>query len=252
MKQFKFLVIIGVTAFMLFFISACNSGENKEAESTATADSIAAAVAATNGPAKVAEPAPAAKPANVLVINHKVANYDKWKSGYDSHDSVRLAYGLHNYVVARGLDDPNMVMVALHMDDAAKAKAFSELPNLKDAMKKFGVLGTPNFSFVDVQMMDTSTNSLPTRLRMTHKVKDWDAWKKEFDSHKQVRMDAGLIDRSLGYSVSDNHMVSIVFAVTDIKKAKAFLSSKDLKDKMTAAGVDGPPTAFFYTIAQKY
>jgi hypothetical protein len=35
-------------------------------------------------------------------------------------------------------------------------------------------------------------------------------------------------------------------------KAKAFIASKDLKDKMTKAGVEGPPAFFFYKIVQKY
>ena len=87
---------------------------------------------------------------------------------------------------------------------------------------------------------------------MTHKVKDWDAWKKEFDDHKQVRMDAGLIDRALGHDINDNHQVEIVFAVTDMAKAKAFLQSKDLKDKMEKAGVEGKPDAFFYNIVKMY
>ncbi len=249
MKRLRFLATVSIAACMLFFISSCNSGEKKADESTTAADSSTAVAVTT--PAKTSEPAAATKPPNVLVITHKVANYAKWKPMYDAHDSLRQAYGLHNYVVSRGLDDSNMVMVALHMDDAAKAKVFTELPNLKETMKKGGVLGAPTISYVDVQMVDTSANS-QIRLRMTHKVKDWDAWKKEFDSHKQVRMDAGLIDRSLGYSIGDNHKVSIVFAVSDIKKAKAFLSSKDLKDKMTAAGVEGPPTVFFYNVVQKY
>jgi hypothetical protein len=87
---------------------------------------------------------------------------------------------------------------------------------------------------------------------MMHKVKDWDAWKKEFDDHKQVRADAGLIDRALGHAVDDPKHVGIVFAVTDMAKAKAFLQSADLKDKMEKAGVEGRPTSFFYNIEKMY
>ena len=87
---------------------------------------------------------------------------------------------------------------------------------------------------------------------MTHKVKDWDAWKKEFDQNKQLRVDGGLIDRGIGHAVDDNHKVSVVFAVTDKAKAKAFLQSKDLKDKMEKAGVEGKPVAFYYNIVKMY
>jgi hypothetical protein len=65
-------------------------------------------------------------------------------------------------------------------------------------------------------------------------------------------MDAGLTDRVLGYAPGDNHDVTAVFAVSDLTKAKAFMNSKDLKDKMKANGVEGAPEIFFYRIAQKY
>ena len=87
---------------------------------------------------------------------------------------------------------------------------------------------------------------------MMQKVKDWDAWKKEFDENKQVRLDAGLIDRLIGHDINDNHQVLIIFAVTDMAKAKAFLQSADLKDKMEKAGVEGKPVSFFYNIEKMY
>jgi hypothetical protein len=65
-------------------------------------------------------------------------------------------------------------------------------------------------------------------------------------------MDAGLIDRVVGHSIGDNHMVTVVCAITDMAKAKAFMKSKDLKDRMAKSGVEGPPSIFFYNIVEKY
>ncbi len=243
MKQFKFLAPIAIGVSLTAVLFSCNSAEEKKAETPV--DTTAA---------KPPEPAAPVKPANVMVVMAKVANFAKWLPDYESHDSVRLASGLHNYVIGRGVKDTNMVLVALKMDDVAKAKAFAASPDLKARMKKGGVMGAPAISYMDVQWMDAATNDNPnpTRLRVTHKVKDWNAWKTEFDSHKQARIDAGLIDRSVGYSMDDNHMVSLVFIVTDMKKAEDFAKSDDLKAKMEKAGVEGPPTMFFYTVAKKY
>jgi hypothetical protein len=47
-----------------------------------------------------------------------------------------------------GMDNPNTIMVIDKMDDVNKAKDFSMLPSLKDAMKKAGVLN-PKFGFCD-------------------------------------------------------------------------------------------------------
>jgi hypothetical protein len=114
------------------------------------------------------------------------------------------------------------------------------------------VIGAPKVSFVDVQVLDTSTNASTTRVMVTSKVKDWDAWKKQFDDHKPARVAAGLMDRAVGYSVGDNHNITLVFAVSDMKKAEEFFKSKDLKDRMDAAGVVGPPSIMYYTVAKKY
>lgn len=249
MKQFKFLTTITIAVCMVLFLASCGSGGDKKTDESATDTSAKTSTdtAAVTPP----EPAPAAKPSNVLVIMHKVANFAKWKVGYESHDSVRRAYGLTNYVLGRGLNDSNMVLVALKMADVNKAKELTSSPGMKDKMKEAGVIGKPSFEYIDVVMSDTTVQQA-ARVRLTHKVKDWDAWKKGFDDHKQARVDAGLIDRSVGYSDGDNHMVSLVFAITDMQKANAFMKSKDLKDKMEKAGVVGAPTIFFYNVVQKY
>ena len=246
MKQINFMASMSVAACMLISFSSCNSGEEKKAETPAV-DTVKAEV-------KAPEPPPPAlvKPANVLIIKHKVANYTKWKAKYDAHDSVRLAYGLHNYVVARGLKDTNMVMIALKYDDLAKAKQFSTSPDLKKAMQKAGVVGAPTFMYEDVQFSDTATLTTALRVMVTHKVKDWDAWKKVFESDKTKQTESGLVLRVLSFEAGDNHNVRVVAAVTDLKKAEAFFASKELKAKMAESGVVGAPSIFYFNIVERH
>ena len=237
MKHLKFLTAICFAVAMSFSMSSCNSGEEKKP---------------ADAPADTSTVTTPVKPANIMVVMHKVANFTKWQAIYEATDSLKNAYGLHNYVLARGVKDTNMVMVVVKMDDAAKAKEFAALPALKAAMQKGGVIGVPTISYLDVQMQDTTANTTTTRLMVTHKVKDWDAWKKVYDEDKATRMKAGLTDRVLSYSIGDNHQVSMVFIVSDMKKAEDFSKSPELKAKMEAGGVEGPPTFFYYTIAKKY
>lgn len=243
MKQLKFLAAMPIVAAFCF--SSCtNGGDEKKADTPAAAPDTT----------KPAVSAPPAKPSNLLVLIHKVANYDKWLTVFEADDSARVANGLTKYVIGRGLgNDSNTVMVALRMADVDKAKAFGNSPLLKEKMKMGGVTSAPEAFFEEPVYMDTTTlaPNVP-RVMVTHKVKDWDAWKKEFDSHKQTRVDAGLVDRVVGHSVDDSHSVRIAFAINDMAKAKAFMASKDLKDKMAAAGVEGPPSFWYYTVAKKY
>jgi hypothetical protein len=143
-------------------------------------------------------------------------------------------------------------MVAMKIDDVNKAKEMAASQDIKDRMKKGGVTGPVAIDYMESVMDDTTAMPQIARLMIKHKVKDWDSWKKAFDSHKQARMDAGLTDRVVAYTVGDNHSVTLVLGVADMAKAKAFMNSKDLKDKMTEAGVEGKPSFFFYKIAQRY
>jgi len=245
MKQMKFLSSAAIVMLMLF---SCNSGSTEKITDTTITDTTGKDTAAA---VQTMPPAPEA-PAMTLLIKHKVANFAKWMTAYEAHDSVRVAYGLHNFVVSRGIKDSNMVMVALHMDDTAKAKQFSMMPGLKAAMQKGGVISTPSMTYTESSWRDTNTNSSTTRLIIMAKIKDWDIWKKSFDGHKHARMDAGLADRAVGHVIGDPHMVSVVFAVNDINKAEAFVQSKDLKDKMAESGVTGAPDIWFYHVVKQW
>ena len=246
MKHLKILATGITVAAMSLFMVSCGSGDDEKKTEETSKDTTAKTTETPPPPTPV-------KPDNVAVVTHKVANYAKWKPVYDADDAARQAAGLKNYVIARGMGkDSNTVMIALKMSDTAKAKAFGSSKELMAKMKEGGVIGKPTVMLVNVVTTENEGNPTPARLRVTHKVKDFDAWKKVFDSHKQDRVANGFLDRSVGYSFDDNHLVSVVFIVTDMAKAKAFVASKDLKDKMAEAGVVGPPTMFWFNVVQRY
>jgi hypothetical protein len=245
MKQLKFLSSAAIVMLMLF---SCNSGSTEKTDTTTT-DSTATTVTDTT---TQKPPEASAAPAMTMLIKHRVANFAKWMPAYEGHDSTRVAYGLHNFVVSRGTKDSNMVMIALHMDDTAKAKQFTMLPGLKAAMQKGGVLGAPTFMYTTSQWHDNSTDTSTNRVMIIQTVKDYDAWKKVFDGHKQARLDAGLTDRAVSQAVGDPHKVFVVLVVSDMKKAEDFAKSKDLKDKMAEGGVEGAPDVFFYHVVKQW
>ncbi len=218
---------------------SCNSGTDKK-DNTPAADTTVHPVAA----------APVST--DFMTIKHKVANFNKWIPGYNGNDSMRLANGLHSYMVARGVEDSNMVLVAVRLDNIDKAKAFAANPGLKEAMQKSGVTSAPEIDYLHSVMNDTATIPQTIRELVKFKVKDWDVWRKAFDSDKQARMDAGITDRVIAYTIGDTHMVTLVFAIADMAKANAFMSSKELAEKMKSGGVDGKPSVFFYKVAHKY
>ena len=232
-------------ASLAIFFTSCNSGGSSTTSTdTTTTD--------TNAVTAVPENTIVTTPQNMMIAKHKVKNFAKWKASYDEHDSLRIANGVHSFVIGRGLQDSNTVLVALKVDDMDKAKAFAKDPSLKQAMQKGGVMGTPSFSFVTMTFQDTAAINSDLRARSTFQVKDWDAWQKSFEESKQERLDNGITVRAYGHDVDDNHKVELVTAITDTAKAFAYYKSDALKQRRAAGGVVGEPNRFLFRVVQRY
>lgn len=233
-----------LVAGILFFLSSCgNDSENKSTGADTTAE-------------KPAEPTVVntivTTPVTMLVVRHKVKSFAGWLPAYEAHDSVRLKYGLHNYVIGRALNDSNMVMIALKADDTAKAIAFGKDPSLKTAMQKGGVVGPPTINLNTVVWQDTVNVGGIPRVLTEITVKDWDTWKTKFAEGKQERIDNGIVDRLYGHDAHDTHKVHMVTALTDTAKAFAYWKSDALKKRREASGVTGEPRRFVFAIAKRY
>jgi len=244
MRQSRFSGLLFYS--MVFFLISCsgNGNETKATNDTTMVDTskaVAAPVVTT-----------ITTPQNMLVVTHKVANYAKWKVSYDAHDSMKLASGIHNYVIGRGLKDSNMILVAVKVDDTAKAKAFAKDPSLKKAMQKGGVMGQPTMTLITMVFQDTATISSDLRSRTTFMVKDWAAWQKGFEDGKQERLDNGIVTRAYGHNSDNDKKVVLVTAIMDTAKAFAYYKSDMLKKRRAATGVIGEPERFLYRVVQRY
>ena len=84
-----------------------------------------------------------------MIVEHKVEDFGKWKSVFDSLAPVHRQFGLTDAQVYQGNGKPNDVVVVTHWGSNDQAKKWSQSPELKDAMQKAGVAGPPNIYFVD-------------------------------------------------------------------------------------------------------
>ena len=78
-----------------------------------------------------------------LYVHHEVGDYTTWRKAYDAFDATRRKLGVTGQAVYRSIDEPNDVTVTHDFRSADKAKAFAASPELKGAMEKAGVKGTP-------------------------------------------------------------------------------------------------------------
>jgi hypothetical protein len=188
----------------------------------------------------------------LMVVTHKVKDFAKWKMGYEAHDSARLAAGIHKYVLGRHVDDSSMILVAMKIDDLAKAKDFGKSADLKKVMQNLGVVGSPSIRFITATWQDTGMISSGLRSRTDFKIKDWDTWFKSFQEGKQERIDNGIAERVVGHDADDNKSVSVVMAIVDTTKARAYWKSDALKKRREAGGVISEPTRFVFHVVHRY
>jgi len=78
-----------------------------------------------------------------------------------------------------------------------------------------------------------------------HTVADYPKWKRAFDGHGRARKSGGSKGGQLFRSATKPRDVFILLRWNDLRRAKKFAKSADLRKAMKAAGVRGKPDVFF-------
>jgi len=83
-------------------------------------------------------------PGDYAEVTLKVKDYDSWIKVFDGEGAaMRAKDGLVDGVLARGIDDPNLVYLVFKITDLKQAKAAIMNPARKKLMQKSGVMGEP-------------------------------------------------------------------------------------------------------------
>ena len=77
-----------------------------------------------------------------------VDDFNAWKSSFDSMDDFRTNGGVVSTKVFQIESSPNEAVILLEWSDSEKAKEYFASPDLKEAMQKGGVQGTPHIKFL--------------------------------------------------------------------------------------------------------
>lgn len=176
-----------------------------------------------------------------LSISHEVANYTNWKSGYDKDLPARKAAGLKDIFVKQDINNANLITAFFEVNNLAKAQAFVSDPRLKEAMSKAGVTSAPNIVFYKSATKFDGINTSALITTVTHAVKDFNSWKKVYDSAEKLRKNAGVNDYLLLRSLSDENVVTVLGTSSSAANFNQFISNPDLKTAMDKAGVISKP-----------
>ena len=82
-----------------------------------------------------------------VIVHPKVKDYATWRTTYDGHEKNRISAGITNGRVFRRAEDPNDLVILQDVADVAKARTWLGSDDMKAAMEKGGVVGSPNIRF---------------------------------------------------------------------------------------------------------
>lgn len=177
-------------------------------------------------------------PPVALLVTHTVADYATWKAAFDGHQSARSAAGVLGHHINRNGDE---VTIYLPATDRSRLEAFVSSPDLKATMERAGVTSAPRFTWLrpveDNHVGDRATASM----MVTHRVANFAAWKRIYDSVEDLRREHGVIGAAVNQSLDDPNEVIVYHQAESREALEAFSSSTGLKAAMQAAGVTSAP-----------
>lgn len=71
-----------------------------------------------------------------------------------------------------------------------------------------------------------------------HRVADYDAWRRVYDSVGEMQREAGVTDDAVYRAEDDPNTVLVLHRFGSPEEARSFLESDDLREAMQEAGVD--------------
>jgi hypothetical protein len=82
-------------------------------------------------------------------------------------------------------------------------------------------------------------------LLVRHKVREYHEWKRVFDTHKDAQRHSGLRIEKVMRNLYEPNEVFLLFEVTDLGKARGFVSSSEVPSAEAESGVVDKPDIYF-------
>jgi len=221
-------------------IIACGPQLKEQASEQAVEETIEEAVEET---------ASAPKNVTYLAINHDVEDWEIWKAAFDAHEPIRKENDMEVSALFRTEENENNVWVVLRTKDHESAAAFASSEDLKTVMKENGVLGEPEFSYLDNKWLAEDEPESSSYLAIVHEVGDYASWKSVFDEMEASRKERGLELRGISVSNDNTNQIWCLFTLEDVGKAKEFCDSDKFKQNMEKAKVTVEPRMIYLASA---
>lgn len=85
----------------------------------------------------------------IAIVNHRVADYNSWRTSYDADKQRRVMSGARELAVGQKEGDPGNVYLIFEFDDISLMDKMMSDPDLQARMKEAGVISTPEVTILN-------------------------------------------------------------------------------------------------------
>lgn len=186
-------------------------------------------------------------PHYVALVTHRVEDVDRWKAGFDDHESARRAAGILGHHINRAEDDPHLITLLLAISDLDQAKAFTSSPDLGEVMQKVGVVSRPEIQWLQpIRDEVVAHRQLPAFL-LRHRVADFATWLAGYDDAAELHQSAGIIGHAANRSLDDPSLITVYHQAETFDALHSLLADPKMQAGIQEAGVTSEPEVTFHT-----
>lgn len=187
-------------------------------------------------------------PHYVALVTHRVEDVDRWKAGFDDHESARRAAGILGHHINRAEDDPHLITLLLAISDLDQAKAFTSSPDLGEVMQKVGVVSRPEIQWLQpIRDEVVAHRQLPAFL-LRHRVADFATWLAGYDdAAAELHQSAGIIGHAANRSLDDPSLITVYHQAETFDALHSLLADPKMQAGIQEAGVTSEPEVTFHT-----
>ena len=183
-------------------------------------------------------------PPIAVLVQHRVADYEPRKEGFDGHQDKREEASCIGHDVLRAADDPNMVYVYCPGTNPEEFTAFLDSAELRDIMQRLGVEGPPTITLMKPISDDSIQEALPAII-VNHTVEDYSRWRAVYDDFEAHRREQGIVGQAVNQEYGNPNQVIVYHQARDERTLRDFIASDELKQTMQRAGVSSEPEIHF-------
>ncbi len=170
-------------------------------------------------------------------MTHRITDLDRWKAGWDDHESERRDGGFSGHLILRSQTEPDVVTILLPVADLTQARMFASSPERTPEPARYGVRGRTEVHWLELLRSDLVWDRRLPAAMATTRVADVDAWLADDDAAADPRQAIGVIGHAAA-RYTDDPQLAVTF-----DQAERFEVLRELLTGAAPTGALAPPTS---------